>query len=189
VFSHTVEAGRISSPLSTVHANTLADGICQTEIQLRRLCFSADVPPNTCLDGTFYAWTASAVGPNPPFVFSYVAGGFPPGVTLDPSGLVSGIPTLAGAFSFPIMVTDALGTTLIKTFTFYIVEITTTTPMPDGSIGTAYSEMLTSTPAVGTWSIIAGALPPGLTLLPTTGIISGTPSSPGLYTFTIGLTI
>jgi hypothetical protein len=37
------------------------------------------------------------------------------------------------------------------------------------------------------WSIAAGALPSGLTLGPTTGAISGTPSTPGTFPFTVAV--
>lgn len=35
------------------------------------------------------------------------------------------------------------------------------------------------------WSISAGSLPPGLSLGGTTGVISGTPTAPGTYNFTV----
>ncbi len=42
--------------------------------------------------------------------------------------------------------------------------------------------------AAASWSISAGALPPGLSLNETTGLISGTPSAAGAYSFTITVT-
>jgi hypothetical protein len=36
-----------------------------------------------------------------------------------------------------------------------------------------------------TFEIAAGSLPPGMTLNPTTGLISGTPTTPGTYNFTV----
>ena len=60
----------------------------------------------------------------------------------------------------------------------------TTTSLPKGVVGSAYSQTLTaagSTPI--TWTISSGALPNGLSL--TGNTISGTPATAGSYTFTV----
>ena len=62
----------------------------------------------------------------------------------------------------------------------------TTASLPDGFLNTPYTATLTAdgdTPV--TWSIIANALPLGLTLDPNTGVISGTPATKGTFTFTV----
>jgi hypothetical protein len=64
----------------------------------------------------------------------------------------------------------------------------TTTSLPPGSIGQAYSQQLQTIGAIAplTWSISAGTLPPGLRLDPTNGVISGTPIAPaGTSSFTV----
>lgn len=64
--------------------------------------------------------------------------------------------------------------------------ITTPTALGQGTSGVAGSWFLAasgSTPI--TWTLIAGALPPGLSLSTGTGALSGTPTTPGFYTFTI----
>ncbi|RDV44945.1 hypothetical protein DOE76_09395 [Leifsonia sp. ku-ls] len=61
----------------------------------------------------------------------------------------------------------------------------TTTALPDGTAGTAYSATVASTgrPAP-TLSVTSGTLPPGLSLDPAGGI-SGTPTADGTFTFTL----
>jgi len=66
--------------------------------------------------------------------------------------------------------------------------VITTSSLPDGSVGTAYSQTLTKTGASGTWSRTSGSLPPGLTLTGSTGKISGTPSAGGTFNFTVRFT-
>ena len=58
-------------------------------------------------------------------------------------------------------------------------------PLPAGMVSRPYVEALS---AVGgappyTWSVVLGALPPGLTLDPTTGSLEGNPTVPGTFRF------
>ncbi|RNL66150.1 hypothetical protein EFK50_00525 [Nocardioides marmoriginsengisoli] len=61
----------------------------------------------------------------------------------------------------------------------------TTTSVPFGRVGSGYSTTLTKTGNAGTWAVTGGALPANLTLNPTTGVISGTPTTAGTYPFTV----
>lgn len=77
---------------------------------------------------------------------------------------------------------------------FFFIPVTglsiSPTTMPNGTVGVAYSQAMTTsggTPSY-TWSISAGTLPAGLTLAPATGVISGTPTAAGTSTFTVTVT-
>ncbi|MBI4121997.1 MAG: hypothetical protein HY461_01560 [Parcubacteria group bacterium] len=63
----------------------------------------------------------------------------------------------------------------------------TTTSLPDSPVNTAYSQTVQRTGGTSafTWSITAGTLPTGLSIAAATGVISGTPTTPGGYTFTV----
>jgi hypothetical protein len=62
----------------------------------------------------------------------------------------------------------------------------TTTNIPSGIEKQAYTALFEATgDAPITWSIISGALPTGITLDPTTGAISGIPTEPNTFTFTV----
>ena len=65
-----------------------------------------------------------------------------------------------------------------------------TATIQSASVSTAYSQTLQASGGDGilTWSISAGSLPTGLTLLPGSGLISGTPTTSGTYTFTAKVT-
>jgi hypothetical protein len=146
-------------------------------------------------DGTVeepYSVTLEAEGGTPPYTWSIASGALPSGLILDPlTGLISGTPTLAGAFNFTVQVADSTSATATKEFTLTIqvppLIIITASPLPSGTIGVPYSvtlEAIGGTPPY-VWSIAAGALPPGLSLDPVTGIISGTPTTAGTFGFTV----
>jgi len=68
------------------------------------------------------------------------------------------------------------------------VPVITTTSLPNGTVGTAYSQTLEATgDAPITWSVATGALPAGLNL-GSTGVISGTPTSAETCNFTVKAT-
>ena len=139
--------------------------------------------------GDPYAFTLTASEGTPPYTWAIVSGFLPPGLTLDSAtGVISGTPTSARVFRFDIRVDDAQDTTATENFEITIVEpltITSNPMLPPGTVGTPHGLTLTAsggTPPY-TWSIVSGALAPGLTLNSATGAIGGTPSLAGLFDF------
>src|SRR5580693_1852737 len=59
--------------------------------------------------------------------------------------------------------------------------------LPDGALGSSYNAQLTASNGSGNyqWSVSQGSLPPGLSLGPTNGTITGTPTTGGSYPFTV----
>ncbi|RYF78015.1 MAG: DUF11 domain-containing protein [Cytophagaceae bacterium] len=66
----------------------------------------------------------------------------------------------------------------------------TTASLPNGEVGKAYSQTITATGGTTpySFSVAAGTLPDGLSLNPTTGVISGTPTTSGAFPTTIVVT-
>jgi Putative Ig domain len=69
------------------------------------------------------------------------------------------------------------------------VAITQSGALPGGQVGVPYSTTLTATGGTSpfTWSVSSGTLPDGLGLS-SAGVISGTPTTPGLSSFTVMVT-
>jgi hypothetical protein len=128
-----------------------------------------------------------------PYHFTITSGSLPPGITLDArSGELGGTPTQTGAFGFTVMVTDGANPTDNASASFSITVTSllsiTTTSLPGGLIGAAYSAMLTATGGTPPYAFevqpgTTGTLPPGLSIDGPTGAISGTPSAAGTFTF------
>jgi hypothetical protein len=143
--------------------------------------------------GVAYSETLEAAGEFTPYTWSHESGDLPSGLSLDTAtGEISGTPDTEDTYTFTIGVTDAVGYCDIRGFsiTVNMLTIVTESPLPDGTVGGAYSTTLTATGGVApyTWFVQTGDLPGGLFLDFSTGEISGTPDATGVSYFTIGLT-
>jgi hypothetical protein len=142
-----------------------------------------------------YSQTLQASGGTPSYVWSLTSGSLPSGVTLASSGLISGTPVAAGTFAFVASVTDSSSPAQSKSAAFTITIASTqlsitTTSLASGTVNTAYSKTLQAsggTPGY-IWNITSGSLPAGLTLAATTGVISGTPTASGTFSFVVTVT-
>jgi uncharacterized repeat protein (TIGR03803 family) len=104
------------------------------------------------------------------------------------SGAYSGTavlsPTTAGVYTYAL----TCGGTVTGSAALTVPPMTAgTTSLPDGKIGIAYSSTLTEMNGLApfAWSVTQGSLPAGLTLEPSTGTISGTPTQSGSSGFTV----
>ncbi len=160
------------------------------------------------LVGTAYSDTITGSLGTTDYGWSVVAGSLPAGLALDyddavprvattPSVNLSGTPTVAGLYTFTVMVTDSLGKTGSKDFTIDIqndIQIITSSPLPDGMEGVPYSLTLQGIGGNSSfylWNIVdLGSDPsllPGLGINETTGELSGIPTQEGDYIFTVVL--
>ena len=147
-------------------------------------------------NGLFYTQTLQASGGTPPYSWSLALGSAnpPPNLTLAPSGALSGtISTTTGTYFFDVLVTDAaLNTAELDALPLTVVNppspplIITNVSLPNGNIGAAYSAQLGATGGQSpyNWSLALGSAnpPPGL-LLNSSGVISGIPTTNGLFNF------
>src|SRR5262249_10204769 len=108
------------------------------------------------------------------------------------TGNVTGTPTTAGTANFTVTVTDNNGQAASKALSITIVALPSigTTSLPGGEVGVAYSQGVSGSGGSGslTWTISAGALPNGLGIGSSSGVISGTPTASGTFSFTVKVT-
>ena len=144
-----------------------------------------------------YSATVTATGGLLPLSWAVTSGTLPPALSLSSSTTnsvqITGKPTTVGSFTFTITVTDSAGFSSSQQFTVVVssLVITTTSPLPPASTTAAYSVTFAATGGVAplTWSVVNGStLPPGLMLNSTTGVLSGTPTQGGTFTFGITVT-
>ncbi|HNG31453.1 MAG TPA: putative Ig domain-containing protein [Blastocatellia bacterium] len=147
----------------------------------------ADLPGGTA--GVPYQQTLSAL-PAGKYSFALTSGTLPNGLTLV-NGLFSGTPTQTGVFNFRLTATGAGSCSGFRDYQLNIACPTVTlssAPLARGNVGATYSQTLTTSPAGNySFAVTAGTLPPGLTLN-SNGLISGTPSQLGLFSFRVAAT-
>lgn len=126
--------------------------------------------------------------------WSITAGALPTGLAINTiDGTVNGTPTQPGTFTFTVRVEDDLSSDT-KELSILVpalpaIQITTTL-LPDGIVGSGYSTSIEIANSSGsiTFAQTLGALPGGLSISSGAGVISGTPTREGTYTFTVRAT-
>lgn len=155
---------------------------------------SVTFAPNTTL-GDPYAWNITAAGGYGPFVFSLLAGGLPPGISLAPDGTLTGVSSQAGQYAFTVQVSDTWNQTANASFTVEVlapphwIEL-----LPVGEVyALAGAQMAPITIHWRGENVVlpldwkAAGLPAGLSV-DQTGNITGTPAAIGNFTVTVTVT-
>lgn len=113
------------------------------------------------------------------------AQGLPPGVTFTAAtGRLGGTPTTSGVFTVTFTATNSLGSD-VEQISITVRErptIASSQPAPAGQVAQPYSYQVALTKTVfDAPRFTASALPPGVTINPVTGLLSGTPTTTGTY--------
>jgi hypothetical protein len=127
------------------------------------------------------------------------SGTLPPGMSLNSSnGNVSGTPTQAGAFKFWLQISDHpqdwCADSKQSQWQFEIIVDPALHISPSaasltaGQVGVPYTQQFSTSGGTATAWSSSGTLPAGLSLNTTSGLLSGTPTATGDYTFAITAT-
>ncbi|MCW0376265.1 hypothetical protein NB691_003099 [Xanthomonas sacchari] len=178
-----------ASPISGSRAYTLT-------VAAPTVTLPATTLPNGTAGQAYSAAITQASGGIAPYTYAVTAGALPAGVTVNSAtGALSGTPTVTGNFSFTLVATDSTSGTpgqASRSYTLAIVAPTLTvapSTLPSGTAGTAYNQTLSTSGGTApyTYALSSGALPAGLSLS-SAGVLSGTPTVAGSFTFVVGVT-
>jgi hypothetical protein len=154
-------------------------------------------------NGQPYSTTIPVTGGVAPLKFTLApgSGSLPPGLTLNQSGTITGTPSgpVTGQPNptvFTVQVTDdsTQPVSLTQQYSIFIAPaptlvITAVSPLQTGLVNDTYGTLITTQGGVKPfkWSLLSGALPPGLALNTGTGQITGVPTaaSSNPYSFTV----
>ncbi|HEX4003588.1 MAG TPA: putative Ig domain-containing protein [Candidatus Acidoferrales bacterium] len=157
-------------------------------------------------NGVPYSQTLTITGGVAPYTWTVVSGSLPACLTLN--GLANGLTdtivgtpcgTILKTSTFTIQVKDngnaqsSTQTTITQTYSITVQPPTplsiTTNSLPQGFTNVAYTASLGASGGVLplTWSVVGGGntVAPGLTLNPTTGQITGVPTTVGTFPFSV----
>jgi hypothetical protein len=172
VYNHVAISAVTSAPTQTATGTPLA--IDTAELP----AVKANIPYGALLE---------ASGGSAPYTWSLVApGSLPTGLSVGPSGVISGVPFggTGGTYNFVVQVKDAQGTTVQKGISIAYTgpEPVATTPsvvttsLPDAKVGETYIHVMTGTGGTPPYTWSATELPDGLSMT-ATGVLHGTPTT------------
>jgi hypothetical protein len=161
----------------------------------------AEFTVNNGVIGISYKFLLVASGGITPYTWTISSGQLPPGLSLNPNGVISGTPTTLGKYTFTAKVVDSQTPTaavnsLTASITINPVLTLTATSLPSGLVGGVYNATITASDGLQPYTYAPTdpkALPDGLTLTttpgqngaPSVGTIAGTPTTAGVYSFAV----
>ncbi len=175
---------QVQNSLTGQHSKSVSVTIASPAVTTRPLAIATTSLAQGVI-GVPYNASLVATGGTPTYTWKISSGRLPSGVTLAPTGVLSGTPTSIGDFSFTVSASDSGNPVQTKSSSMTLVVAAspltiTTSSLSSVAIGKAYSQTLQGsggTPAYR-WSITSGKLPSGLSLSAAKGTpISGTPTA------------
>ncbi|MFZ2276727.1 MAG: SdrD B-like domain-containing protein [Prosthecobacter sp.] len=186
--------GTYNITVTATDANGCAkSGVYAITVNCPSFTITAPTFPSATKNVAYPNQQLSASGGTTPYNWTIASGALPAGMSMSTAGLISGTPTAVPAtYNFTVRATDSVNCSVTKALAIVIACPTLTiTPatLPAGVQYAAYSQTLTAANGTSpyTWSLASGVLPAGMTLS-SGGVLSGTPTSLGSFTFVVRAT-
>lgn len=175
------------------------------------LSVSATVLAAGALGQTYSQVLGGGAGGAPPYLWSFVSGSLPDGLSLHSGGTISGIPSKIGTFTFAVRATDYTGASAVGSVSLTIAPIPVSImfpTLPAGMAGVEYPSQqimvqggappISFTSSGGLQSSTSGgefetrlagrASSASSIQIDSNGVVSGTPASAGAYSFNVTAT-
>lgn len=180
--------------IAAAHSLSLCAVSRDYTVTVTATCPTITIGPATLSTGTVnvsYSQPLMVTGAASPYTLSLEPGSaLPPGLSLV-NGALAGVPRQAGTFTFMYRVRDVNACTGVQSISVTINPACDISPvtLPAAFQNKPYNTNLTATGGTAPYTFVltTGMLPPGLSLSPS-GVLSGTPTDPGNYRFTISAT-
>lgn len=188
-FAFTVKVADSSTPALTA---TLS-----VSVKIESIVVTGGQVPPAGVHGTPYGYTFLATGGNPPLSWTVTAGTLPPGLTLDSDGTLNGTPTQASStpFGFTLTVADGSKPMPASNSSAYSISVSEPLPpsinnalLPMATVGTNYSFQFTASDGLNPLVWTPPTTPTGGLTVGVDGILSGTPSTAGIFPITLTVT-
>jgi uncharacterized repeat protein (TIGR01451 family) len=120
----------------------------------------------------------------------------PAGITLSSDGVLSGSPATLGFFNFGVRVVDKVDNVIVAD-TYKMLAISVQSPLTITTAALSNPLLFQNIPGclsssggtgTRTWSLFAGALPPGISINSSNGCFTGTSGALGTFNFTVKVT-
>jgi hypothetical protein len=193
-------SGSGTATISATYNGTTRSAVLTVTTQSLFRIITASPLPNARVGENYAGFIEACCGQGTPYRWSLVSGTVPDGLRFAGDSLrlsrttgVTGVPTRVQTTTFTVRARDGAGNTATKTFTLTVdpaaplVVTNGTDQLTDGRVGVSYANGLFASGGVQPyrWSLVAGTLPPGLSLQASPGRVQGTPTTAGSFTFTV----
>jgi hypothetical protein len=168
--------------------------VLPVSLKIDAIVVSPGKMPPAGVHGTPYSFTFAATGGNLPLSWTVTAGTLPPGLTLNPDGTLNGKPTAASStpFAFTVTVTDSSTPTPATNSVAYAITVSeppppsiNNTPPPTATVGSPYSFPFTASDGLAPLIWTPPTAPLGGLAVSLDGILSGTPTTSGIFPITL----
>ena len=135
VLANTTAAGAANEVFTTIRSAGYGEvlrGVAFTPGTIAPLYISTASPLAQGTAGVAYSQTLAAGGGTPPYTWSVASGTLPAGLALSVAGVISGTPSLGGASTFSVTVTDSETTPASATHSFSLTVAPSACGLSDG---------------------------------------------------------